>query len=155
MNGERKEIIQDSFCNVLEQVAFMFGETCSKDEIPDDKKSYVQAKMTYSGDFPGHASITVPIDMCPVIAANILGVIEDDEQAFNLATDSLKEVLNISCGLCLTSIAGETKLFDLSVPQINELDQSSWKTIIASEASIGLIVDDFPVLVEFVAENGE
>lgn len=136
------------FCDVFEQVAFMFGEPADKESFRDEKREFVQARMSFSGDSTGQIAVTVPVDICPEIAANILGVMDDDD-AMNLAQDALKEMLNISCGQLLTTIAGEEKIFDLSVPEIVELKASDWKTILDNPDAIGFSMDDYPVLLEF------
>ena len=73
--------------------------------------------MTYSGGMTGSISLIVPDDVCPEIAANVLGKDPDDAIVAAQSADALKEVLNVLCGNILTAVAGESPVFDLSVPE--------------------------------------
>jgi len=149
MNNERSELLSSVFCDALEKLAFMFGEPAGRDELSPTGKKYLTAGMTFSGGISGKISITVAEEMCMEIAANILGINADEEQAMNLAIDSLKEVLNVTCGQVLTAIAGEKALIDLSIPQVSELDASGWMETMNKTETIGFLVDDYPVLLSF------
>lgn len=149
MNNERRELLSSVFCDAMEKLAFMFGEPAEGDELFPTGKNYLTAGMTFTGDMSGEISITVAEEMCMEIAANILGINADEEQAMNLAIDALKEVLNVTCGQVLTAIAGEKALINLSIPQVSELDASGWTETMNNTESIGFLVDDYPVLLSF------
>jgi CheY-specific phosphatase CheX len=149
MKSEQKELLSKVFCDALEKLAFMFGEPAEMDELSPTGNKYLTAGMTFTGDMSGEISITVSEEMCIEIAANILGVNPDDKQAMNLGIDSFKEVLNVTCGQALTAIAGEKVLFNLSIPQVSELDASGWTEMMNKAETIGFLVDDYPVLLSF------
>jgi len=149
MKSEQKELLSKVFCDALEKLAFMFGEPAERDELSPTGNKYLTAGMTFTGDMSGEISITVVEEMCMEIAANILGISEDDEQALNLAIDSLKEVLNVTCGQVITAVAGEKALINLSIPQVSELDTSGWTETMNKAETIGFLVDDYPVLLSF------
>ena len=149
MKSEQKELLSNVFCDALEKLAFMFGEPAGGDELSPTGNKYLTAGMTFTGDMSGEISITVAEEMCMEIAANILGINTGDEQAMNLAIDSLKEVLNVTCGQVLTAIAGEKALINLSIPQVSELDASGWTEMMNKTETIGFLVDDYPVLLSF------
>jgi CheY-like chemotaxis protein len=51
-----------------------------------------------------------------------LHILAEDDLVRERALDSLKEMLNVTCGQLLTSFAGEGPVFDLSIPTVAELD---------------------------------
>lgn len=146
MPNEHAETIRNVFCDVLEKMAFMFGELAEEDEMPPSVESAVEASMTFSGPFKGGLALAVPAKMCPELAANILGIDPDEEGAVEKAHDALKEVLNVICGNVLTEMAGVDPVFDLSVPEINELDAAAWKALQNDAATVAFLVDDYPTL---------
>ena len=149
MLTEQSQLIAEVFCEVMEKLAFMFGEPVGKQEATSSEAEYVQTKMTYSGQSTGMLALTVPASMCPQIAANVLGMDSHDDEAMASSVDALKEVLNVTCGHVLTALAGETPVFDLSVPQTSALDASQWTDLLERPDTLALSVDDNPVLLQF------
>ncbi len=145
MNGY-EEIFSAVFCNVFEQLAFMFGETCDAEECESTADSFIRAYMTFSGDREGSLEMILERDMCSIIASNVLGVNPEDEKALAMGTDSVKEMLNVICGQALTEIAGEEPIFNLSVPETNEIKANDWKKSCESGTYQRFLMDDMPVL---------
>ena len=52
------------------------------------------------------------------LAANMLGVDEDDETTSGQQYDALKETLNVICGNLIPAIAGGLEIFDIDPPEI-------------------------------------
>ena len=155
MVDDQAKLAGESFCDVLEKLAFMFAEPAPKEELPGDVPGSVQARMTFSGDIVGSLALTVPEAMCNDIAANVLGMDADDESVLGRTHDALKEVLNVVCGYTLTAIGGEAALVDLSVPHVTELDEAGWATVLADPDSAGFMLDEGPVLLQLqVSEDG-
>ena len=149
MLTEQSQLIAQVFCEVMEKLAFMFGEPVDKQETASPEAEYVQTKMTYTGQTSGMLTLTVPASMCPHIAANVLGTDPHDDEAMARSLDALKEVLNVTCGHVLTALAGEMPVFDLSVPQTSSLDASQWTGLLERPDTVALSVDDNPVLLQF------
>lgn len=59
MGNDQTGLIQDVFCDVFENLAFMFGEPAEKDELVNDG-NHVQANMTFRGDKCGEIILMVP-----------------------------------------------------------------------------------------------
>lgn len=144
--NEHRETLCDVFIEVVEKLAFMFGDPCEKDDLPDPESECIKATISFEGTSSGIIELLVPSGMCAEMAANILGMDEDDETAVSKGTDSLKELLNVTCGNFLTAIAGETPVFNVSAPQATRLDLSWWPRVLADPESIGILIDDYPVL---------
>ena len=154
MEVNYKEMLNEVFTDICEKLAFMFTEIPDDEEFPEEILDPVKASMTFVGPFKGSLALVVPNEMCPEIAANVLGLDPDDEMMTeSAANDALKEMLNVTCGHVLTSIAGEEPVFDLSVPEVSSLDKDAWKAIYDSPTTCALLVDDSPVLLYLVLEE--
>lgn len=153
MQTEQTEILCDVFVSVVEKLAFMFGDPVPTGELSPDDDDFIQAKMSFSGDHTGWIAVVVPTQMCTEIAANVLGMDEDDEEVLARGTDALKEVLNVTCGHVLTSIAGEQPIFDLSVPVITKMDVDDWETFCQHDDTLGFNIDENPVLLRFALDG--
>ena len=148
MPNEHSEILQEVFCDVVEKLAFMFGEVAEKDDMPPVEGESIQARMAFTGPMSGSLLVAAPVEMCPVIAANVLGMEPDDENVQTRATDALKELLNVICGNALTAIAGEDPIFDLTVPEASLLSSESWAQLLDDPETLTFIVEDQPVLLQ-------
>ncbi|MEA3287217.1 MAG: chemotaxis protein CheX [Candidatus Marinimicrobia bacterium] len=146
MEVERIVLLENVFCDVFENLAFMFGELVDTSELTNSSTNHVRAKMDFSGARTGQVMLTVPNEMCPEIAANVLGIDPEDDQVQELAGDALKEMLNIICGQLLTELEGHDKVFNLSVPEIQNIDSSEWSSLLNKEGSLGFIVDEYPAI---------
>ena len=145
-NPEYREHAEQVFCDVLERMAFMFGESVDADELPQCSGTFYLTEMSFTGALEGTLSLAVPVEMCMEIAANVLGVDLDADFAQQESCDALKEVLNVTCGNLLTAIAGEEPIFDLEPPQVTELDEPGWLALLADDDAMTFDVDDNPAL---------
>jgi CheY-specific phosphatase CheX len=154
MRVDQKERVSEAFCEVMEKLAFMFGELTPKTDLPQTGSTYIQASMTFIGDMTGTLSLMVPEALGPVITANVLGMEPDDELVVARAMDTLKEVLNVTCGQVLIALAGERPIFDLSIPAVSRLDRAEWSSLVDDPETLGFLVDDNPVLLRLSLEDG-
>lgn len=139
-------MVTEVFCDVVESLAFMFGEAADEDELPASAAGYILATMSFSGPMTGRIELAVPREMRVEIAANVLGVDPDDEQAVSGADDALKELLNVTCGQVLTRLAGEEPVFDLSVPVVSDLGDVAWTAMTQAPDVAKVVVDESPAL---------
>ena len=154
MKNNHKKLLSEVFCDVLEKLAFMFAEAPDDTEPPEIPADCVRTDIGFTGIRTGSLSLIVPLALCPEIAANMLGVEEEDELAEEKAIDALKELLNVTCGHVLTSLAGEEAVFDLSVPSLHKLDLTGWEERSRDPATLVLVVDDAsPVLLRLTVEE--
>jgi hypothetical protein len=144
--NERREVLVGVLSDVLEKLAFMFGEETPPEELPPSESGYMQARMAFSGPIKGRLALAVSDEMCPEIAANILGVEPFDERVMEKAQDALKELLNITCGQTLTALAGDEPVFDLSVPEASPMDAEAWNELIARPGAATMLADEYPVV---------
>jgi chemotaxis protein CheX len=145
MMENHRELLTKVFSEVIEALAFMFADETDADELPASPDGYLEATMSFKGDFSGRLALAVSKDMCPELAGNILGVEPDDERVMEKAEDALKELLNMVCGHVLTSLAGEEPVFDLTVPAMKNLGAAEWAEMTGRDDVATLLVDDYPV----------
>ncbi|MBI5095373.1 MAG: chemotaxis protein CheX [Candidatus Hydrogenedentes bacterium] len=153
MTNEHTEILNDVFCDVTEKLAFMFGEPSEKDELPPVDTECIEARMTFAGPMTGSLTMAVPVEMCPIIAANVLGMEPDDESVQARATDALTELLNVICGNILTAIAGEQPVFDLTVPTAHALSAEDWAKLLEDPDTLAFVLEDLPALLQLKLES--
>lgn len=152
MPNEYGETLTKVFTDVLEQLAFMFADPPESDD-PALEEDLVMASMTFHNAFSGRIRLVVPRSMGPVLAANVLGLDPDDEMVTRAPYDALKELLNVTCGNVLTAIAGEEPVFDLTVPDVEELPREDWDALRAQDNTVFCLVDGYPVLLHLETEG--
>ena len=146
MQNEYKEELSEVFCDVLMNYAFMFGDSCPKNELPLNGDNHIHATISFGGDQAGILGISTSSNLCLQLAANVLGIDIEEENSMSEAYDALKELINIVCGQFLTKVYGDTGIFDLSPPNIIEISGVEWKSLIEDEETIGIIIDDIPAI---------
>ena len=100
----------------LEKLAFVFS-------MPEEERedlsldATVEASVSFAGPFSGTLVMRVSSDGLSELAANMLGV-EEDETTQEDRLDALKETINVICGNLLPAIAGERAVFNIQAPRI-------------------------------------
>lgn len=153
MTEDRKNILTRVFTDILEQMAFMFGDKASPDDFRETAEPMLQAQMTYRGNLCGSLSLAVPEAMCPELAANLLGTEPEEAGERHIYIDALKELLNVTCGNVLTAMAGEEPVFDLTVPEVTELSDAMRDTMLNDETTVYLLVDEYPAALRLTVEE--
>lgn len=153
MNPEYADKLKRVYCDVIEKMAFMFGDVAQAGELPESPPPAILAHISFDGLIEGTLALAVPKAMGAELAANALGVDRDDPAASEKAEDSVKELLNVVCGNLLTEIAGEDPVFDLSIPEIVELSEAGWKKIENDRDSVAFIVDDYPNFIRLAVKE--
>ncbi len=143
---EQAEKIEEAFVFVLEKLAFMFAERTCLSEIPTEVEAPLQADIQFSGQASGQLTLAVSEDICGDLTANILGTDPDDLVPSESSNDALKELINVICGRLLTAIAGDEPVFNLTSPEVKQIDAQTWQSMLADPDAIGFLVDDSPVV---------
>jgi chemotaxis protein CheY-P-specific phosphatase CheC len=116
MSEQLKEILSRVAGESLEKLAFMFS-------FPEDERggmtldSAVAAAISFAGPFSGTLVMTVSNHLLPELAANMLGI-DDEETTLDQQHDALKETINIICGNLLPAVAGTEVVFNIYAPAI-------------------------------------
>lgn len=146
--------LESVFCEVLETLAFMFGDAVDKDEIPTSVEDVLEATITFTGAKQGKLSLVASRGIAMELAANALGVDVDDDEADEGAQDALGELMNVTLGQLLTAIEGNTEVFDLNPPNVTaQPDSATWEQYLDDPQSVAFVVDDHPVIIRFETEE--
>jgi len=150
VRSDLPEIMDATFCSVVERVAFMFGDGVPVDALEPPEPPLIHTSMTFKGPVCGSLALTLPLGMGSDLAANALGAEPGDTVSEEQAIDAVNELLNVTCGQIVTALAGEKPAFRLTVPQAQVLDEDVWETYCAMPNTQGYAVDDYPVLLQLV-----
>jgi len=123
MDTLKVELLTETVAEVLEMVAFL----CSlpydeefKDEKAENDGEIVCVGLEFQEPVSGKLFISLPEPLTPIIAANMLGIDEDEDDVKQKSTDATKEILNIICGNLLLKIYGDKSVFHLGTPHVVE-----------------------------------
>jgi chemotaxis protein CheY-P-specific phosphatase CheC len=140
-------------CDVFESLSFMFGEAIDLDEVYSDSKSFINVSISYEGNRAGALILIVSAETAKILAYNILGIDEDEEDLpFESSMDALKELLNTICGQFITSRYGDEPVFDLTVPETKIISLDEWQESVDSGNFLSLNVEDEPILIKSLIE---
>lgn len=152
MTVDQREILFEVVRDILEKLAYMFGEPAEDGAVETPVDGYL-GSIKFVGHRDGELCIAAPHDMCLELAANMLGTEMDDPNAEEDAGDALKELLNVSCGNILTALYGTHPTFELGVPEARRTHPEAWEKLAAHPESIRFMIDDYPAFVNFQIQN--
>jgi chemotaxis protein CheY-P-specific phosphatase CheC len=132
---------------VLEKQAFLFAEAVEKDDLSAPEGDLVEGRIAFRGDATGTLVVIVPAAMCPLIAANVLGIEAEDAQAAEQGLDAFKEVLNVLCGHIVTDLLGKDKACDLTPPEATACSVERWIEFLNDPSVETFVIDEQPMLV--------
>ena len=102
---------------ILEEAAFIFSETLDAAAEPADDWAPVGVQLRWEGPSNGSMRVWADPALLPVLAANMLGIEEDDPLCMAKGLDAAKETLNMIVGNCLTEAWGPGPGFHLNIPE--------------------------------------
>ena len=128
-------------CDVFESLSFMFGEAIDLDEVDSESESFINVSISYKGDRAGAIILIVSAETAKILAYNILGIDEDEEDLpFESSMDALKELLNTICGQFITSRYGDEPVFDLTVPETKIIHLMNGRNLLIAVISFHLML---------------
>ena len=142
----------EAISNVLENMAFIFTEELPAEEMSIKPGEFLAAEMTFNGPNRGRVSLLVQYPFCTVLAVNMLGT-DESEVTEAKAFDALKEVLNMACGQFLTSRFGSEPVFDLTVPEIRNVEAAKLNHRLLRPNSGILEADGYQLVANVIMEN--
>jgi len=143
---EREAHVDAVLGQVLETFAFVFPEPVSPADLPEPGGELVCATITFSGAASGTMSVSAPAGLCSELAANILGVDADDDDAALRGADTLGEIANIAAGHLATRLEPDHPT-DLHPPVVSRLELAEWNQRLLNGVARAYIVEDRPVVV--------
>jgi len=147
---ETKHIINGVMSQALETMAFL--DIFPMDDDLPIPQSTMLSEISFTGPQKGTIEILAGLDLCRILAENI-GALEDisDEDA----SDAVKELTNVVCGLMLPEIAiSHADVFDMTVPALKTGDKvPPWKQFVSSENTNVINVEGYLVAIKAVIED--
>ena len=140
-----RPMLEEVFANVLEKFAFMFSEPVTPADFFMDDPPYYHATIAFSGPHHGRLGIAASCKFCKLLSANILGE-EEGSAPEAQASDSLKELLNVTCGEFLEKLSGPQVVYNLSVPDSASWTREQMQDLSDSDKAILLLVDNLPII---------
>ena len=153
MSDDQKDVLARVFTDILEQMAFMFGDGATAENFRELSDEILMAQMQFHGAMRGSLQLAVPVGMCPELAANFLGTEPEEAEDPRIYKDALKELLNVTCGNVLTAVAGEDPVFDLTVPEVTELASGDRESLTEDDATAFMLIDEYPVAIRLTIEE--
>jgi hypothetical protein len=105
----------------------------------------VLVSMPFSGPVSGTVEMVASEAVGAGLAANILAIAPNDPAAKRHARDTLKELLNVTCGLLLPTLVDSpstNRPFKINLPRVKNFDsQTQWKNFVATSESCALNVN--------------
>lgn len=153
MKNNYKEILEMTYTETLENLAFIFSDKLSEEEALEmlDADQFYLSSMSFTGGLEGSMQLAAEKEVGDIIAENMLGMMDDEDES--LFIDSLKEITNVICGKMITEIAGTEPIVDLTIPEVSPIDQSEWKDLLEDEDSLVFNSEEYLVAVKFKLDN--
>ena len=153
MKNNYKEILEMTYTETLENLAFIFSDKLSEEEALEllDADQFYLSSMSFTGGLEGSMQLAAEKEVGEIIAENMLGMMDDEDES--LFIDSLKEITNVICGKMITEIAGTEPIVDLTIPEVLPIDQAEWKDLLEDEDSLVFNSEEYLVAVKFKLDN--
>lgn len=153
MSKDYRNAIIHVFCQVLEDLAFMFGDPLDGSEMPEEHDGLLYARLRFHGEFAGLVELIAPAEMSQELAENVLGISPEQLSLDNVSEDALGELLNVTCGQLITELAGEDPVMDLCPPQVQPTSAETWERMRADPQAVGFMVDEHPVMIRLTIDG--
>ncbi len=119
MGPDYSQILSEVAAETLEQLAFIFSFADDPDESALWNEDITGCRVSFSGPRQGEILLAINSAVLPELAANMLGMDDDEEPSQEHQQDALREALNVICGNLLPKIGGVEAVFDISAPAIH------------------------------------
>ena len=156
MQLEHTQSMNDVFCRVMESLAFYFVDPIDPHTIDiqrDMAVPYRKVSMRFEGPHVGNVILYLPQSAFSTIWANMLGVDEADPQSQEQQNDATCEILNVICGQLLTEIWGTDPVFDLCIPDMQDIDSANLSDVLTHPSTCSFNSDDGLILLEMIVDQ--
>ena len=146
MADDAKKVMARTLGDVLEGMAFTFIDSPEDADLRTDAAEFLHATIEFDGPSAGQLGIAAPKALCAELAAGVLGLDSDEGDARESMSDTLGELLNVTCGNFTTAMFGAEDLVDQSIPQVEKLDRPAWERLRHRPQTMTFMVDDVPLI---------
>lgn len=122
MPHEHSDVLLEVAGETLEQLAFIFSFPDDMDPDAIWEGDVTGCRVSFSGPFQGGLLLLISTAALPELAANMLGLDEEETPPDDQQKDALREALNVICGNLLPRIGGADAVFDIDAPTLLEAD---------------------------------
>jgi CheY-specific phosphatase CheX len=143
MQQQKSPTLTTIFSEVLANLAFMF--TDEEQVGAGSEESWLETAISYRGPLVGTLQFRCTTGFSVLLAANLLGIDSQEQEAEDKARDAVKEFMNIVCGQLVTVLYGADAVFNLTIPEVTELPEPPELEPGDSTNSSTLSVDGFMV----------
>jgi hypothetical protein len=105
--------------------------------------TWLEGEIHYEGPQRGRLRCWCSRTFAVQLAANLLGLDARDAQVAASADDAVREFMNVVCGQLVTAWHGREAVFNLSIPEVRERDETP-RPQDGSDAWCGLAVSGEP-----------
>lgn len=126
MTTDHKGALKDAVTEVLEEFAFLLGDSALPDAEVLKTPKCLRASMTARGPQTLQISVAAPYPFCAAVASNTLGV-ESNEITQKLAEDAFQEFLNIVTGRLSELLYGSSVVVELTPPVCETIAATAWR----------------------------
>ncbi|MCB0311490.1 MAG: chemotaxis protein CheX [Bdellovibrionales bacterium] len=149
--SDTRETIEKVTTRILEDWAMMMVEPLPNvNSAFNQEEPYLLATVKFKGVMSGTYHILCQEGFLDNLAGNLLGF--DEHADSEERNDALREMANVLCGNLLTECYGDDTVFDLSLPEVHEIEADKISTYF-NNRSASYLADEEPVLVTFSAEE--
>jgi len=107
-------------CQVLMEAAFVMAEPTPA--APALEGKLLAARIAFTGPCRGRVTLTTTARLAITLAANLLGVDPDDDEAADRGGDALSELLNMVGGALLGAVCPPGSMGHLGLPESMALE---------------------------------
>ncbi|MDJ0721141.1 MAG: chemotaxis protein CheX [Desulfobacterales bacterium] len=118
MSHKYSQLIAEVAADTLEQLAFIFSFSEELDENALWEDGVTGCHVTFDGPHQGEILLAANSAVLPELAANMLGMDDEEAPSQEHQEDALREALNVICGNLLPRIGGVEAVFDISAPSV-------------------------------------
>lgn len=122
MKTDHSELLLEIAGETLEQLAFIFSFPDEMDPDAIWEEAATGCRVAFTGPMHGEVLLVISSAAMPELAANMLGLDEDETPPEDQQQDALREALNVICGNLLPRIGGVEAVFDIQAPEIMNAD---------------------------------
>ncbi len=118
MSDNHSQLLSEVAAETLEQLAFIFSFSDDPDENALWDEDVTGCHVSFSGPHQGEILLAINSAVLPELAANMLGLDDDEAPPPDQQEDALREALNVICGNVLPKVGGLEAVFNISAPAI-------------------------------------
>lgn len=133
----------------LEQMAFIM--VCPLEGQLEASQDPVLVSVEFTGPVQGRVELLASKGLGAAMAANMLAGSAEDSQVVEQADDTLRELLNVTCGALLNEWTGKLKgRFRMQIPKVAAITRDQWEELASASGFSALDADGHAIAVRLV-----